>query len=257
MSGSIGISRHGHVGVVELSRPQYNFMDVGLVRELCDAFEQLDADTDCRSMVLAAQGKAFCAGANFAAATDDSRGGAALVAEDLYREALRLFRVEKPIVAAVHGAVIGGGVGLALAADFRVTCAQAVWSVNFARLGFHAGFGLTCTLPALVGMQQATLLMYTGRRIHGDEAVGMGLADLLVDSADVRTRAMTLAHEIADSAPLAVQSMRRTVRRGLVDRVQAAAEREAFEQRWQRLTADHCEGVAAMNQRRKPNFTGK
>ena len=115
----------------------------------------------------------------------------------------------------MHGAAVGGGLGLALVADFRVTCQEARFSANFNRLGFHPGFGLTATLPRLVGAQQAALLFYTGRRIPGDEAVRIGLADLLVPQAEVRSAAQALALEIAQSAPLAVMSTRETVRRGL------------------------------------------
>src|SRR3546814_16476263 len=85
-----------------------------------------------------------------------------------------------PVIAAVHGAAIGGGLGLAVMADFRVTCSEARFSANFSRLGFHPGFSLTYTLPQLVGQQQANLHFYTGRRISGDEALRHGLAHGLV-----------------------------------------------------------------------------
>jgi enoyl-CoA hydratase/carnithine racemase len=175
----------------------------------------------------------------------------------LYKEATRLFRTKKPIVAAVHGAAVGGGLGLALVADFRVTCEEARFSANFNRLGFHPGFGLTATLPRLVGPQKAALLFYTGRRIAGDEAVAIGLADLLVAQAEVRSAAQKLAVEIAQSAPLAVVSTRETIRRGFADHIEAQTERELIEQEWQRRTADFKEGVKAMAERRLPNFQGK
>src|SRR6185295_19131864 len=107
-------------------------------------------------------------------------------------------------------------------ADFRITCAEARFSANFNRLGFHPGFGLSVTLPRLVGVQQAALLLYTGRRIGGQEAQRIGLADLLVAQDQVRTRAIELAREIAASAPLAVQSTRATVRAGLVEQIRVA-----------------------------------
>ena len=175
----------------------------------------------------------------------------------LYKEATRLFRAKKAIVAAIHGPAIGGGLGLACVADFRVTCPEARFSANFNRLGFHPGFGLTCTLPRLVGPQMASLLFYTGRRIPGDEAVRIGLADILVPQDEVRARAQALATEIAQSAPLAVMSTRETMRRGLAEAVEAATERELVEQDWQRKTKDFKEGVAASNDRRLPNFAGR
>lgn len=255
----IGVTLDAHVALVELRRPPHNFMDVAIVDALAGAFERLDALDDCRAVVLASQGKSFCAGANFAPPPADgeppvTRG---LVAEDLYRQAVRLFRFGKPVVAAVHGAAIGGGLGLAVSADFRVTCREAVFSANFARLGMHAGFGLSHTLPVLVGLQKASLLLYTGRRIHGDEAFAIGLADELVDASRVRDAALALAGEIAASAPLVVRSHRYSLRRGLAERVEVATEREAYEQRWQRMTEDHKEGVAAVAARRLPVFRGR
>lgn len=124
------------------------------------------------------------------------------------------------LVAAVQGATVGAGLGLALVADFRVTCPEARFSANFNRLGFHPGFGLSITLPRLVGEQQAALLLYTGRRIDGHEAQRIGLADVLVPAEQLRDTALDLAAEIAISAPLAVESTRETLRLGLADKVQ-------------------------------------
>lgn len=170
---------------------------------------------------------------------------------------MRLFHSRKPIVAAVHGAAVGGGLGLALVADFRVTCQEARFSANFTRLGFHPGFGLSTTLPRLIGEQKAALLFYTGRRIGGAEAVAMGLADELVPQGDVLDRAIALAQEMAESAPLAVQSIRATLRRDLAERVTAVNQREMAEQIRQFQSDDFREGIAATAQRRAPVFTGR
>jgi len=149
------------------------------------------------------------------------------------------------------------GIGLALVADFRIACAETRFSANFTRLGFHPGFGLTTTLPRVVGPQHAALMFYTGRRVPGEEAVRIGLADHFVPQAEVRQAAQALAAEIAQSAPLAVVSTRETMRRGLADQIEASTERELFEQEWLRRTADFKEGVAAMNARRTPDFAGR
>ena len=256
----IGVDKTGHVALVEIRRPPNNFFDVALIREIADAFEALDADPDCRAVVLAAQGKAFCAGANFG---DDDRDGSALLsgptpgAAHLYIEGNRLFRTRKPIVAAVHGAAVGGGLGLAMVADFRVTCAQARFSANFTRLGFHPGFGLTVTLPAVVGPTKAALMFYTSRRIGGDEAHAMGLADVLVPQDQVRSASLSLAAEIAENAPLGLIATRATLRGDLADRVRAATEHELAEQTRLRRTDDFKEGVTAMAERRVPIFSNR
>src|SRR5512147_2509424 len=190
----IGVSISGHVGQIEIQRPPHNYFDNALINQIADALEGFDRDPICRAVVLCAQGKSFCAGADFA--NRPSTGAGTETGKHLYKEATRIFRAKKPIVAAVQGAAIGGGLGLALVADFRVTCSEARFSANFNRLGFHPGFGLSVTLPRLVGPQQASLLFYTGRRIDGHEAHRIGLADELVAQGDVRQRALALAHEI-------------------------------------------------------------
>jgi enoyl-CoA hydratase/carnithine racemase len=251
----ISVEIAGHVAIVTLRRPPHNFFDNALIREIAGAFESFDADANVRAIVLAAEGKSFCAGADFANRPDTGTVGEG--GQHLYKEAARLFRAHKPVVAAVQGAAIGGGLGLALVADFRVTSPEARFAANFARLGFHPGFGLTEILPRLVGPQKAALLFYTGRRIGGEEAVRIGLADILVPQAQILSAATELAEEIAQSAPLAVLSIRETLRRGLVDAVERATERELVEQEWQRRTQDFREGVAATSERRTPNFTGR
>jgi len=246
------IHHTGHTARVEMCRPPHNFFDLQLITGLADAFEVLQADPDCRAIVLSAQGRSFCAGADFAAASPPA--GERRDPAELYRQAVRLFAVTKPVIAAVQGPAVGGGLGLALVADFRITCAEARFSANFTRLGFHPGFALSFTLPRLIGHQQAALMLYTGRRLNGEEAVRIGLADELVDQAEVLNRAQALADEIALSAPIAVESTRASLRAGLVESVRAAVGREAGEQGHHFQTSDFREGITAMAQRREPVF---
>ena len=250
-SAMVEISSPGddHVAEVQLCRPPNNFFSLAMIAALADALEDLDAEPACRAVVLSAGGKHFCAGADFSSA------GPAYSTEDLYRAAVRLFRTRKPIVAAVQGAAIGGGLGLALAADFRIAAPDARFSANFARLGFHQGFGLSVTLPAVVGGQRAAELLYTGRRIDGEEAASIGLADRVVPLDELPAAARVLAAEIAGSAPLAVESIRATLRGDLADRIAEATAHEAAEQERLRATADFVEGTRAMAERRPPRFT--
>src|SRR5262252_256257 len=256
----VGVSQDGYVATVEMRRPPHNFFDSELIAEIGEVFEKLDADPGCRAMVLAAEGRSFCAGADFSKRMDTgtvTEGSRSAAGRHLYKEAIRLFRTRKPVIAAVHGAAVGGGLGLALVADFRVTCQEGRFSANFNRLGFHPGFSLTYTLPRLVGQQKANLLFYTGRIVKGEEAVAMGMADVLVPLAEVRDAATALATEIAQSAPLAVQATRETMRRGFADEAERATERELTEQDWTRKTTDFKEGVKAWAERRLPNFEGR
>lgn len=257
MSNDISLDISDYVASVEIHRPPNNFFDFDLIREIADTYERLDKDINCRAIVLCSEGKHFCAGANFQ--SRESWGSEQLdrQASQLYVEAVRIFRGRKPVVAAVHGAAIGGGLGLALSADFRITCEEARFSANFARLGFHQGFGLSVTLPRLIGPANASLLLFTGRRVKGLDAVAMGLADELVPQAQVRERALALAREIATSAPLAVQSIRKTLREGLADEIATITNHELAQQSNLRTSEDFREGIAAMTARRPPEFKGR
>ena len=239
------------VSVVEIRRAPNNFFDQSLISSLADAFEKLDAEPRCRAAVLASEGKHFCAGANFA--TEVSLGA---VGKHLYDEAVRLFATHTPVVAAVQGAAIGGGLGLALWPDFRVAAPDARFSANFARLGFHHGFGLSVTLPRAVGRQRALELLYTGERIDGERAHAIGLVDRLAPLARVREEARAFAAEIAASGPLAIASIRETMRGQLAGEIRAATQRERSEQERLQHTSDFKEGVAAMAERRPPAFRG-
>jgi|SRR6185312_10859963 len=257
----IGVELTANVALIEIRRPPHNFFDIPLIQEIAGALEALDETPACRAVVLASQGKSFCAGANFGdGSTLDKEGRRpnepSPGVQHLYIEGNRLFRTKKPIIAAVHGAAVGGGLGLAMVADFRVTCPEARFVANFTRLGFHPGFGLTVTLPAVIGQNNAALMFYTSRRVPGDEAFAMGLADVLVPQEEVRAAALKLAAEIAENAPLGLISTRATMRGDIADRVRRATEHELEEQTRLRKTDDFKEGVKAVAERRLPNFTG-
>ena len=241
------------VAQVEIRRAPNNFFDQALIAALADAMTALDAELRCRAVVLASDGKHFCAGANFGKRAP----GMGDVGNSLYDEAVRLFATRTPVVAAVQGAAIGGGLGLALWPDFRVAAPEARFSANFARLGFHHGFGLTVTLPRAVGPQRALELLYTGERIDGARAHAIGLADRLVPLARLRDEARAFAAEIAASGPLAITSIRETMRGQLAGEIRAATQRERAEQERLQHTSDFKEGVAAMAERRPPTFRGR
>lgn len=245
------------VATVEIRRPPHNFFDFEMIRSIADIYESIDSNSAARAIVLCSQGKAFCAGANFPERKQWSGEQLESQAGVLYEEAVRMFRARTPVVAAVQGAAIGGGLGLALSADFRVASPEARFSANFVRLGLHPGFGLTHTLARAIGHSNAELMLLTGRRVKGDEALAMGLVQEVVVQDQLRERAQALAREIAIGAPLSIDSIRDSQCHQLADAVAAATQRELAIQTRLKQTADFSEGVNAMTERRRANFCGK
>jgi 2-(1,2-epoxy-1,2-dihydrophenyl)acetyl-CoA isomerase len=252
MPGDVTTELDDHIATVEIHRPPDNYFDVPLIDELADAVLALDDEPECRVVVLCSEGRNFCAGAQLG---PDS----ALVDQTaaLYSHAVRLFSARKPVVAAVQGAAVGGGLGLALAADFRVASPETRFRCNFARLGFHQGFGTSVTLPAVVGQQRALELLYTGGQVKGDDALRIGIADRVVPLDELRDAALAFAAEIAASGPLAVLAIKETMRGGLAEQVRAVTAREHEAQQALRGTDDFAEGVRATAERRAPVFTGR
>lgn len=255
--GQASVSTAGPVATVTFSRPPNNHVSAALLSDLADAFDAIDADPSLRASVLASDGRVFCAGADFGAGAEETGADRSGFVESLYAQAVRLFAAKKPIVAAVQGAAVGAGLGLSLVADFRVVAREARFAANFVKLAFHPGFGLTHTLPRLLGRQKAAELFLTGRRVGGEEAVAIGLADRLSPLESLREGAQALAAEIAENAPLAVLATRATLRAGLADAVRTATEHEAKEQAVLRATADFAEGVRSVAERRPGNWQGR
>ena len=250
----VSVAADGHVAVVTIDRPPHNHVSVDFMRDLADAFDAVDAEVGLRCSVLQAEGKNFCAGADLV--RSESAGGLGSV-NPLYDQAVRLFSAKKPIVAAVQGGAIGAGLGLAVVADFRVASPDAKFAANFVKLGFHPGFGLTHTLPRLIGPTKAQLMFLTGRRVKAEEGLPWGLVDEVVPLEDLRPAALRLAREIAENAPLALVSTRKTLRGDLAAAVRAQTDVEAAEQGWLRDTADYKEGVLSVSERRVGNFQGR
>jgi enoyl-CoA hydratase/carnithine racemase len=239
------------VATVEINRPPNNFIDPDLIGRLADHVEALNEDRRCRSVVLCSAGKNFCAGADFSSL--QTKDG--FDPMSMYRHVVRLFSGKKPLVAAVQGAATGGGVGLALIADFRVGSPDVRFLTNFVRLGLHPGFGTTVTLRHVVGPQVAADMFLTGRQVRAEEAFRIGLLDRVADGRSVRDAAHEVAAQLASGAPLAVQATRATLRSELATRLARAVEHEAREQGWLFGTADSREGIRAAQDRRDPIFT--
>ncbi|MFT3929189.1 MAG: enoyl-CoA hydratase/isomerase family protein [Spongiibacteraceae bacterium] len=256
MNERLDVTIHGHVAQLVFQNPPNNFATVGLLRLIADALEKLDADAQIRAIVLASEGKPFCAGADLVSPNGFGAQGSDPLRE-FYDQALRIFAARKPIIAAVQGAAIGAGLGLVVAADFRVASVEARFSANFTKLGFHPGFGLTCTLPRIIGQQRAAEMFLTAERYKAEDVAAWGLVDRIVDARNLRESALAFANEIAVNAPLSLLATRATLRGNLVEQVRATLVHEHAEQIKLQPTEDFAEGIRAVGERRPGNFVGR
>jgi 2-(1,2-epoxy-1,2-dihydrophenyl)acetyl-CoA isomerase len=242
------IDRVGTVGKLTLSRAPHNFFDCEMLSGLADALADFDRDTGIRAVVLMSDQRNFCAGANFG-------GDARIDPAPIYKAATRLVSRRKPLVAAVKGAAVGGGLGLAMIADLRVGDSSCWMQANFTRIGISPGFGLSYTLPKVIGAQRARDMLLTGRRVSAGEASSMGLLDRLVGEGKANDAAQALAAELAANSPAAMSATRRSLP-SLDESVFAAAiARELAFQEPLFAGSDFEEGVRAANERRAPSFS--
>jgi enoyl-CoA hydratase len=203
-ANAVDVKRDGPVWIVTLNRPQVrNAVDGPTARLLADAFRAFDADTDARVAVLTGAGGTFCAGADLrTVAAGLGNGAQSLALNDDLRDdgpmgPTRL-QLRKPVIAAVEGHAVAGGLELALWCDLRVAGASAVFGVFCRRFGVPLIDGGTVRLPRLIGQSRALDMILTGRAVAADEALAFGLANRVVAAGQALAGALELAHAIAE-----------------------------------------------------------
>lgn len=245
------------VGEIVLDRPDNrNSMTPELLGAFATAVEAARADTELRCLVVRGTGTCFSAGADFKSTLQIGEGLPSQQSFSMYRPFLSLLDVEVPVIAALNGHAVGGGFGLACICDIRIAAEDSKYGANFAKLGLHSGMAISYVLPRLVGVSRAAELLFTGRLIRGTEAAAIGWASEAVPADRVAPRARELAEVIAGNAPLAVRSMKRALYEGLGWSPREAARHEAALQAESLRTEDAAEGMAALLEKRTPEFSG-
>ncbi len=248
------------VGVVTLNRPdERNAMTPGLLDAFSVAIGEARRDDGIRCLVITGTGRCFSAGADLRSSMQRSDLGkpSSDASFAMYEPFLQVLDIEVPVIAAMNGHAVGGGFGLTLLADIRVANVGAKYGANFARLGIHSGLGISYLLPRIVGVARASELLFTGKLIRGAEALRIGLVTHAEEAEQVLPTAMSLAREIAASAPAAVKQMKASIRRGLRWEIREAALHEAKLQAASLTTEDAKEGVSAVLEKREPEFNGR
>ena len=247
------------VAKVTLNRPErLNTLAIPTVDRLVERLTEVAEREDVRVAVLAGKGRRFCAGADQAEMIErDSQAWEPIVRR--YLDPVRtIVSMDKPVIAALHGDAVGGGLGLALACDFRVAAEGIRLGAPFTPIGL-AGCDMSAGwfLPRLVGLGTATDLMFTGRLVEAREALEIGLVQRVVPKEDFEAEVSSLAHQLAAGAPIAHRWTKRAIHRSLGVDMDAEFEFEIFAQVQCIQSEDHREGVRAFKEKRAPVFRGR
>ena len=254
--------RNGAVAILTLNRPDaLNAFDRDLASALAAALRAVERDADVRSVILTGTGRAFSAGQDvreLARETEDS--GPSAVGDQLRERfnpiVLGIRAIEKPVVAAINGVTTGAGLGIALAADYRIAAQSATFVVSPLGIGLIPAVGSTALLPAILGLGRASELALLGERITADRAQAVGLVGKVVPDSDLPSAAQELAERFASLPTKAIGLTKRAFNRAVFPDLTAHLTYEAGLQEIAAATADHREGLAAVLEKRKPAFTG-
>ncbi|MCT2543980.1 MULTISPECIES: enoyl-CoA hydratase/isomerase family protein [Streptomyces] len=248
-----------HVAELVLDRPKaMNAVSTDMARSIAAACAALAADPGVRVAVLtSSHERAFCVGADLKernSFTDAELLRQRPTARAAYTGVLEL---PMPTIAAVHGFALGGGFELALSCDLIVADRTAVVGLPEVSVGVIPGGGGTQLLPRRIGAARAAELVFSARRVEGAEALGLGLVDELVEAGQDRTAALALAGRIAANSPVGLRAAKRALRLGHGLDLRAGLEVEDAAWRSVAFSGDRAEGVAAFNEKRKPNWPGE
>ena len=259
----LDVSIDDHVATITLDRPEtLNAFTLPMFDDLVDVLSRLDADDDVRVLIVTGAGRGFCSGRDISegASTFDKTVGPAPSTLAGYRElaakvTLRIFDMNKPIIAAINGPAIGFGASMTLAMDVRLAARGARFGFVFTRRGLVPEGASSWFLPRLVGMGRAQEWMCTGRTVAADEACAAGLVAGVHPDGELLPAARTLAAEIAEAAPISVALTRRLLWRmqGATHPAQASRIESALIFSRGR-SADAVEGVEAIREKRTPRF---
>lgn len=249
------------VALVTLDLPdRRNMMSATMTASWGRAMAALRQDRSVRVVVVTGAGSAFCSGGDLSwigsepdSTVDDLRHRM----HAFYRTWLAVRELDVPTIAAVNGAAVGAGLAVALACDLRYAAEDARLGVPFTSLGMHPGMATTWLLPEVAGLAVARELLLTGRMVSGAEAAALGLVNRAVPSGSVLDEALSVAAQVAATAPVASRLTKRALSSGGHASFEAALEWEALAQPVTLASADLQEGLAAQRERRTPRFTGR
>lgn len=253
--------QHGAVAILTLNRPEkLNAFGGSMRDDMVSMLQRAAADDTVRAVVINGAGRAFCAGgdvSNLARVRNSADWVEFEGLLELGRQVVRTLRsMPKPSIAAVHGVAAGAGMSLALACDFRVATPDIQFIASFGRLGLHPDWGMTYTLPRVVGPSKALELVMTAEPVHAEEALRIGLINRLAPQEQLLESVMAWAELLAKRSPFAIARVRETFSQSLDLSFDDVFDSEVRAQLACIQSADVGEGLAAFLERRPAVFTG-
>ncbi|MBK6909341.1 MAG: enoyl-CoA hydratase/isomerase family protein [bacterium] len=244
---------------ITLNRPdRFNAFTAEMHKELGDAFKNAAKDDAVRAVMLTGAGKAFCSGQDLKEVKDNPNTSLADRLRLNYNpNIMRIRNIEKPVICAINGVAAGAGMSLALACDLRIASDQASMLQAFVNVGLVPDTGSTWMLPRLLGYHKAFEICSTGRPIKADEALRLNLIDEIVEHDKLDTFTMELAMKYATAPTKAIGAIKRAFNKASGSTLEEALDYEAYLQDILGHTDDYKEGVAAFNEKRKPQFKGR
>jgi 2-(1,2-epoxy-1,2-dihydrophenyl)acetyl-CoA isomerase len=251
-----------NVATITLNRPDaMNGLTIQMTEELAHALVRCRVDPDVRAVIVKGAGRAFCAGGDVKAFGESLRADPLTpmrtLAMHLHASVAEMRRMEKPVVAQVHGVAAGAGMSLALACDLTIAAQSARFIVAYSKVGLSPDGGLTYFLPRLVGPKKALEIFYIGDPIDADEAVRLGLVNRVVPDAELEKETRALARRLAQGPTLAFARAKELVYRSLSESLETQLENERELLGLSTLSEDFREGVQAFIEKREPKFKGR
>ena len=257
---SVEFSVQDHVATIRLNRPEaMNAIDPETREELVEIWERVRVEDDIWVAIVTGAGeKAFCAGADLKKTMPTEESFARqLFANPVPVSVAAHMETDKPIIAAVNGFAMGGGMEIALACDIRIASEKAQFALSEVKVGSIPGSAGTQRLPRAIGMSDAMLMLLTGERISAQEALRNGLVSKVVPPDELMPAAYEIARKIAANAPLSVRAVKRLVKRGMDMPLSHAIESERYVFGLLYQSEDRIEGRKAFAEKRKPRYKGR
>ena len=258
--------RDGHAAIITLNRPErLNALNGRLQQDLQEALAEVRGDDAIRALIITGAGRGFCSGADVMPRPGEARPAAASGTQNdlldehgwVGRQAMTVYGLDKPVIAAVNGVAAGAGMSLALAADMRVGSDRTRFKTVFIERNLSPDSGMSFFLPRIVGYSRATDLIYTSRTVAADEAYRMGLIDRLVPHDQLLAAALALAAQMTQWPPVALRASKRVLQNSMEVELEDALKYELYALSFGRKAVnDAKESRAALLEKRPPTYTG-